>query len=730
MEASLRFAYHSPFSWIIVLAVTLFAVTFFVIKLRSISSLRQKIYLGLLRFSSIAIVFVVFLNPTITMQEVELIKPTVLVLVDASSSTRIKTDRNNTVENMIRRFFQKNGAYFEELEKTRDVRYFAFGGNIVRITRDQILSSDMPELGSTDILHATKMALVGVDSLGGAIIITDTFHENLGKSLEQIGALLSEPILVLLADATPAPPYIAITKIKGDAFLLSRNSGEIVVSIFALVTEKMDITVALGVDGKKKLSKIVQVSPDQKDYSVTFPIFFDSSGRHFVEVRTFTGTREFSKAYKIVEVARDNIRVIHIAGAPSWDVRFLREYLRSRSDVETISFYILIDTFEDLMPSEQETVLIPFPVESFWSRNLYTSDLLVLQDYKGELDPTDRMMTAHVEAFVRNGGGLLIISGDSAPCAVPLLGQFADFLPVSGAEICDRNLVDGEWALRVPENEKDNMIVSRNHLALRLEKAPTISSLLPVEKVSEGAVVLVEGVERGKSFPVLVVKEYLRGRIGMILTDTLWRLSFNQDSRDIYADLLDGILGYLTKDPRFMPIVVKTSKDRLEPYEEARFRVLHDPYVKGLEAKIYFLDKNGEFEEVSRIDVAKDEFTFVGREHGLYRIELEGVMGGKKVRGEECFVVGHSMEEMVVANEDLSRIVVSLRNKGPIVQRLEQASLEHFKPKKEVKKVGGARSKTPIGLGFVNLLGILLLLSLEWFVEWKVLRREQATKEI
>ena len=42
-----------------------------------------------------------------------------------------------------------------------------------------------------------------------------------------------------------------------------------------------------------------------------------------------------------MRVIRDKIRVLQVAGAPSWDVRALRQMLKSNPNVDLISFFIL-----------------------------------------------------------------------------------------------------------------------------------------------------------------------------------------------------------------------------------------------------------------------------------------------------------------------------------------------------------------------------------------------------
>ncbi|GIS37364.1 MAG: hypothetical protein Ct9H90mP9_3940 [Pseudomonadota bacterium] len=76
-------------------------------------------------------------------------------------------------------------------------------------------------------------------------------------------------------------------------------------------------------------------------------------------------------SYLPVSIREKRMRVLHIAGRPSWDV-FHLSAPRSRKcrEIDMIAFFILRDPFEDNQSvPEQELALIRFPVQG----NLHAS---------------------------------------------------------------------------------------------------------------------------------------------------------------------------------------------------------------------------------------------------------------------------------------------------------------------------------------------------------------------
>ncbi len=80
-------------------------------------------------------------------------------------------------------------------------------------------------------------------------------------------------------------------------------------------------------------------------------------------------------------VMRDSIRVLHLAGRPSWDVRFLRQFLTSLPGSELVSFYLMVEAKDFAPHGREELSLIPFPIDDIFLEELGTFDLVILQNF-------------------------------------------------------------------------------------------------------------------------------------------------------------------------------------------------------------------------------------------------------------------------------------------------------------------------------------------------------------
>ena len=83
-----------------------------------------------------------------------------------------------------------------------------------------------------------------------------------------------------------------------------------------------------------------------------------------------------------IEVLPNTMGVLHLLGAPSWDGRFFRRFLKSEPKFDIISFFILRDPWDDQTVSERELSLIPFPVERLFNEELASFRVIVLQNFK------------------------------------------------------------------------------------------------------------------------------------------------------------------------------------------------------------------------------------------------------------------------------------------------------------------------------------------------------------
>ncbi len=112
-------------------------------------------------------------------------------------------------------------------------------------------------------------------------------------------------------------------------------------------------------------------------------------------------------------VSRERVRVLHVAGRPTNDVRELRTWLKSDASLDIVAFFILRTRTDDTKALDDELALIPFPVDELFTEHLPSFDAVVLQD----IDALEYGLARHLGAlteYVKGGGGLIMVGGPNA----------------------------------------------------------------------------------------------------------------------------------------------------------------------------------------------------------------------------------------------------------------------------------------------------------------------------
>ncbi len=260
-------------------------------------------------------------------------------------------------------------------------------------------------------------------------------------------------------------------------------------------------------------------------------------------------------------VARERVRVLHIAGRPTNDVRALRQWLKSDASVDVVAFFILRTPTDDVHASQNELSLIPFPVDELFTEHLPSFDAVVLQDFDAQPYGLEKYLT-NIARYVRGGGGLVMVGGQNSFVAGGYAGTpLADVLPVDldgspGATSADTSGFVPEWTA---EGRAAPLLSPlRDVVGDELPEMPGTNIL---GDVRAGAVALwshpTRTTQSGAKMPVLAVGEPGDGRTIALGVDGAWGLEFSQlGARTAgrgHGALWDGLLGWLMRDPRFEP---------------------------------------------------------------------------------------------------------------------------------------------------------------------------------
>jgi uncharacterized membrane protein len=299
-------------------------------------------------------------------------------------------------------------------------------------------------------------------------------------------------------------------------------------------------------------------------------------------------------------VARERVRVLHVAGRPTNDVRALRQWLKSDASVDVVAFFIL-RTFADQPNARPEDLaLIPFPVDELFTEHLPSFDAVVLQDFDAQPYGAEKHLPS-LARYVRAGGGLIMVGGQNSFVSGGYAGSpLADVLPVAldpapSATSADVATFSPVWT----EDGRTAPLLGPLR-EITAEDLPPMPGANILGDVRPGGLVLwshpTRTTKSGAKMPVLAIGDQGDGRSIALGIDGAWQLEFSQlgarTSGRGYGAMWDGLLGWLMRDPRFE----SGQLDLVSPCvagEPARFRVRAPESVrdKPMTIEVRRLDK-------------------------------------------------------------------------------------------------------------------------------------------
>jgi uncharacterized membrane protein len=391
-------------------------------------------------------------------------------------------------------------------------------------------------------------------------------------AMRGLGAAVGVPIHGVATTVT-APPDAAVRHVSAAGAAVAHVPLPLRIEVGCsggLACEELPVTAReLRDDGPPSLlaSGIAHVKDGTASLDLT--VTLERAGARIVEVAVAApdGDRVPENDRRLVtfQVARERVRVLHVAGRPTNDVRALREWLRSDASVDMVAFFILRTATDEVHASQNELALIPFPVDELFSKHLPSFDAIVLQDFDAQPYGLEQYLE-NIRNYVRSGGGLVMVGGQNSFVAGGYAGTpLADVLPVeldgsSGAPSADTAPVQPEWT---PEGLSSPLLAPLR--AVVGDELPQMPGTNLVGDLRPDGVALwshpTRTTRRGRKMPMLAVGEQGDGRSVALTLDGTWTLEFSQlGARTAgrgHGALWDGLLGWLMRDPRFEPAQIE-----------------------------------------------------------------------------------------------------------------------------------------------------------------------------
>lgn len=582
-------------NWVVVATATLLVLAIALL-VHELSSRRQRSWLifssGVLAAACVALAAV---RPVVVEARANVVGPRVVVLVDQSRRMKLPEGSSTRLERAERAVRQVT-EHFASARST--VLGFSEGPlEPVSLGPDEKLASR----GSRSDLSAAVRELAGAagERPRAVVVVSDgRFSRPLGDMdtpalREAIGGLGVPVHTVRVSDEAPADASIRSVRAAG----------------VAVAHQPLAVTVEVGCAGELDCRRIPVrirelrdgVAPAElasgvaeiKDGvgTVELEITLDRAGGRVLEFSLEAPSAdvipENDRRYMTFVVARDRIRLLHLAGRPTYDVRALRRWLKSDESVDVVAFFILRDSDGDEPGAPSyELALIHFPVDELFTEHLRSFDAVILQD----IDAVRYRLTsylAQLTAYVELGGGLIMVGGPSSFAGGNYAGTPLDsILPVEQPQ--DEKTFDSKAFVPRYTEAGHAAEVTRPLRELLGASLPEMVGTNFLGQARPGAIVLLEHPDllvAGQNMPVLALGEAGDGRTIALSVDSTHRLAFSPMAATVagraYGALWDGLLGWLMRDPRYEAARVQVVGECLEGEPDTTLRVTRLPGMRG-----------------------------------------------------------------------------------------------------------------------------------------------------
>ena len=558
----------------------------------------RAVLVALRSVAALAALFLVA-EPALRVVQTTRVRNRLALMVDRSRSMNFPVEPGGeTRVEAAARFVAGSRPGLEALAAEATVEGWGFARDAWPADMAALARPDPAAGGATDVLGALRAAAGGSGApgrrLAGVLLVTDGADNGMlasGLSGQPRADLLALGVPVnVVAVGTDAPRDLAVERVAVDDFAFVRSTLTVEATLRARGFGREDVKVLLKREGQVVAQATVKLEPGKETYAVPLSFAPDTTGTFVLNVSTPVlpgeAVAENNSRSFVLRVIRDRVRVLLVAGHPSWDERFLRGLLKQDPNVDLVSFFILRTAGDNPGPQDQLS-LIPFPVAEIFGEQLRTFDAVIFVDFAYQPYRTldiERFLP-NLREYVRGGGAFAMVGGGQSFAQGHYAGTpVADVLAVNPAEGMGETAEP--FRPRLTAEGRRHPVTSlapgegANEAAWSaLPPLPGLNYTLPLP-LSDGARVLLEAptlLAGGRPAPVVAVREVGAGRSLSVMTDGTWYWGFvaagdGQGGR-AHQRFWNGALRWLVRDPSLTPLQIQPDRPAVEPGEPVGFSV-------------------------------------------------------------------------------------------------------------------------------------------------------------
>ncbi len=491
--------------WLLVVVVLAATVLTFRGLLRDADRRRAR-WLAGLRGGSAILLALILLQPQFKRHEMVTERPLVGVLVDASQS--MNDGPQASPRSMVAREWLDSPA-FRKARETCDLRYFTIGRELLETVPGDIT------------FNATESRVSGAleewcqrwshEEAAGLVLISDGLdtgggpppHLNLPcwvMEVEAPSVAAAERVTVWQVE----PPHRPVAGVETSVRVVLQGWG----------VEGRDVPVELWSDGHKEAEKRVRFGRRGDVVEAILPIKPERAGSYAHEVRVADPAADASARSQpfLVSVRQEGRSVLLLSNTLGFEGKFLRRALATDRNVRLDSYARWQGgrwaNLGDSSGLAKDTLDLS-------AASLATRATVILADVSPDaLEPAQWRAIAD---YVAKGGGLVVLGGPNLLASQQTAGLLGHVLPVP----TPAPHRDGRFGVKLTDAGLRHPVFGPLFEAVK--DFPALQSANSATGVAANSQVLMEAVADGQAHPLVVVKQEGKGRVAVVLSDTLWR---------------------------------------------------------------------------------------------------------------------------------------------------------------------------------------------------------------
>jgi uncharacterized membrane protein len=654
----------------------------------------RRITLCTLRGAALGAALVLYIQPALELRHVTREPNHVAVLVDDSLSMSLAERKGGPTR--AERAAALLAASDEALARWRQdhaVDFYTFSDGLSPAGEEALRAKITPRGDATDLRQALEAVRARYDGreLAGVVLISDgvptgRFADGVadGSARDFLADLGVRVHTVWVGRRGLAD--ISVARVEADDFAFVRTAVRIDAVIRQSGLPPRDVVVTLERDGAPVKTVTVHLGEGDAEARASFEIVPERIGKFVYRISVPVADEEAIESNNarafVLRVIRDKVRVLQLAGRPSWDERALRAFCKTNPNYDLVSLFILRTGDDIQIVPPEELSLIPFPTEELFEEQLGSFDVVVVQNFELARYGIGPYLE-NLRAYVGAGGGLAVVGGDLAfssggyagsaltealPVALLPEGTPAEAL-VDTAEFRPHLTAEG---LRHPVTR---LRFDRRENEARWAALPPLAGVNLVAGATPKAVVLADHpslrTASGAPMPVLAVGEYGQGRSLALTTDTAWRWGFvaaerpGDDGR-AFAVFWENAIRWLIRDPELEYLHVESDQAEYPPGASPRLavRLVDKDYrpAAGQRVRVELARADSATRGPAILERAVETgeggeaiLPVPGLSPGAYRATARATVSDREVVADDVFLIRPEREELArpAAREDI-----------------------------------------------------------------------------